>query len=153
MTAHPSGAHTFLVLSRATRAVETRALASIEDAGLCASDFGVLEALLHKGPLPVNALGKTVLLTSGSITTSVDRLTERGFVARKDDPSDRRVRIVSLTADGRRLIKSAFARHAADLDKIVTVLTGHERTTLVSLLRKLGRSADGSLGGELEEAS
>lgn len=152
MTANPSGAHTFLVLSRAARAVESRALASIEDTGLCASDFGVLEALLHKGPLPVNTLGRTVLLTSGSITTSVDRLAERGLVARKDDPNDRRVRIVSLTADGRRLIKSAFARHAADLDKVVAVLTAHERTTLVSLLRKLGRSVDASVG-ELEEAS
>ena len=80
MTSRPDGAHTFLVLSRATRAVETRALASIEDAGLCASDFGVLEALLHKGALPVNTLGKTVLLTSGSITTSVYRLAERGLV-------------------------------------------------------------------------
>jgi MarR family 2-MHQ and catechol resistance regulon transcriptional repressor len=152
MTARPSGAHIYLVLSRAARAMDGRALASIEDTGLCASDFGVLEALLHKGSLPVNALGKLVLLTSGSITTSVDRLVERGFVARKDDPNDRRVRIVSLTADGRRLIKSAFARHQTDLDAIVSALTVQERTSLVALLRKLGRSADGSLG-ELEEAS
>ncbi|HEY4217168.1 MAG TPA: MarR family transcriptional regulator [Gemmatimonadaceae bacterium] len=152
MTARPDGAHTFLVLSRATRAVEARALASIEDAGLCASDFGVLEALLHKGALPVNTLGKTVLLTSGSITTSVDRLADRGLVARQNDPTDRRVRIVSLTADGRRLIKSAFARHAADLDEIMSALTANERSTLVSLLRKLGRNADGTIDG-LEEAS
>jgi MarR family 2-MHQ and catechol resistance regulon transcriptional repressor len=148
----PSGAHTFLVLSRATRAVETRALASIEDVGLCASDFGVLEALLHKGALPVNTLGKTVLLTSGSITTSVDRLADRGLVARHNDPEDRRVRIVSLTPAGRRLIKSAYARHEADLDAIMSVLTGPERATLVSLLRKLGRGVDATVDG-LEEAS
>ena len=148
----PSGAHTFLVLSRATRAVETRALASIEDVGLCVSDFGVLEALLHKGALPVNALGKTVLLTSGSITTSVDRLAERGLVARQNDATDRRVRIVSLTPEGRRLIKAAYVRHERDLDEIMSVLTGAERAMLVTLLRKLGRGADGTLDG-LEEAS
>lgn len=152
MSARTSGAHLFLVLSRATRAVESRALASIQGTGLCGSDFGVLEALLHKGPLPVNALGKTVLLTSGSITTSVDRLTQRGLVARRDDPDDRRVRIVSLTPEGRRLIKAAFERHAADLDRVMSPLTVHERATLVTLLRKLGRSADAA-HGDLEEAS
>jgi MarR family transcriptional regulator, 2-MHQ and catechol-resistance regulon repressor len=139
VTPHPDGAHVFLVLSRAARAVEARALASIEDTGLCASDFAVMEALLHKGPLPVNALGKLVLLTSGSMTAAVDRLTERGLVARSEDAADRRVRVVALTAEGRRLIKPAFARHQADLDEVASVLTARERTALVSLLRRLGK--------------
>jgi MarR family 2-MHQ and catechol resistance regulon transcriptional repressor len=147
-----TGAHLYLVLSRAARAVEARALASIEDSGLCASDFAVMEALLHKGPLPVNALGKLVLLTSGSMTAAVDRLTERGLVARSEDANDRRVRVVALTAEGRRLIKPVFARHQSDLDDVAAVLTAHERATLVSLLRKLGKHADGTLGA-LEEAS
>lgn len=141
----PTGAYTYLILWRATRAVETRALGSIETTGLCASDFGVLEALLHKGPLPVNVLGKKLLLTSGSMTTSVDRLVSRGLVERRDDPDDRRVRVVALTATGRRLIKSAFARHETHLDDVVGVLTRDERTTLVSLLRKLGKHAGGSI--------
>ena len=145
MKRHPSGPHTFLVLSRAARAVEMRALASIGGTGLCASDFGVLEALLHKGPLPVNVLGKKVLLTSGSMTAAVDRLAERGLVARHEDPNDRRVRVVALTAEGRRLIKRAFAHHQADLENVVSVLTSPERSTLVTLLHKLGRGADGSL--------
>jgi DNA-binding MarR family transcriptional regulator len=92
------------------------------------------------------------LLTSGSITTSVDRLADRGLVARHNDPEDRRVRIVSLTPAGRRLIKTAYARHEADLDAIMSVLTGPERATLVSLLRKLGRGVDATVDG-LEEAS
>jgi MarR family 2-MHQ and catechol resistance regulon transcriptional repressor len=152
MKAVPTGAHMFTVLWRAARAMEARALASIDDTGLCASDFGVLEALLHKGPLPVNALGKKVLLSSGSMTAAVDRLTGRGLVERKDDPGDRRVRVVALTSAGRRLIKPAFERHEADLDSVVGVLTREERRTLLVLVRKLGRSADGTLD-ELEEAS
>ena len=143
----PTGTHTYLVLWRAARAVEARVLGSIQTTGLCASDFGVLEALLHKGPLPVNVLGKKMLLTSGSITTSVDRLVERGLVARKDDPADRRVRVVALTAAGRRLIKSAFARHETHLAGVVGVLTPGERATLVALLRKLGTHASGSPDG------
>ena len=136
------GVHIFLVLSRATRAVEARALASIAGTGLCASDFGVLEALLHKGPLPVNALGKKVLLTSGSMTAAVDRLVARRLVARNDDSRDRRVRVVALTPEGRRLIKSAFARHASDLDEVVSVLTETERSPVLALLKRLGQGAD-----------
>lgn len=153
MMAIPTGVHTWLVLWKAARAVETRARRSIDGAGLCASDFGVLEALLHKGPLPVNVLGRKVLLTSGSITTAVDRLARRGLVARHDDPDDRRVRRVSLTDEGRALITPVFDRHAADLEDVVSRLTADERTTLVALLRKVGKGAEGVVDGadELEE--
>jgi MarR family 2-MHQ and catechol resistance regulon transcriptional repressor len=140
--ATPTGAHTYLVLWKAARAMEARAIRSIEGTGLCASDFGVLEALLHKGPLPVNVLGRKLLLTSGSITTAVDRLEARGLVVRREDPDDRLVRRVELTAAGRRLIAPAFARHAADLERAVSVLAPAERATLVALLRKLGVSAE-----------
>ncbi len=152
MTRVPSGAHTFLVLSRAMRAMEGRAVQSIAGTGLCTSDFSVLEALLDKGPLPVNALGKKVLLTSGSMTAAVDRLTERGLVSRSDHPHDRRVRVVALTAEGRRLIKSAFARHRDDLERVMSILTRDERVTLVALLRKLGTGIDASVA-QMEEAS
>ena len=148
----PSGTRTWLILWKATRAVENCALRSIEDTGLCASDFGVLETLLHKGPLPVNVLGRKLLLTTGSITTAVDRLARRGLVQRKDDPGDRRVRLVELTPKGRQLIGPAFARHEDDLEKVVSVLTHEERATLVELLRKLGKAAEGMLD-DLDEAS
>ncbi|HTE43846.1 MAG TPA: MarR family transcriptional regulator [Gemmatimonadaceae bacterium] len=144
-SATPSGAHTWLVLWRATRAMEAHAHGSIVSMGLCASDFGVLEALLHKGPLPVNVLGKKLLLTSGSMTAAVDRLVARSLVERADHPSDRRVRVVALTAKGRKLITSAFARHESDLNAVVSILTRDERSNLVALLRKLGQRADGSL--------
>lgn len=140
----PSGVHLWLVLNRAARAVEARALESIGETGLCASDFAVLEALLHKGPLPVNTLGRKLLLTSGSITTAVDRLAARGLVRRVEDDADRRVRLVELTADGRRLIVPAFARHERDMERVAAeALTPRERLTLVNLLRALGTSAAG----------
>src|SRR3954470_7841718 len=117
----PSGAHTWLVLSKAARAVEARALDSIEDTGLGATDFAVLEALLHKGPMPVNTIGRKLLLTSGSITTPVGRLAARKLVARTDDPGDRRVRVVELTREGRKLIVPALARHEHDLEAVASV--------------------------------
>jgi MarR family 2-MHQ and catechol resistance regulon transcriptional repressor len=143
MTRAPSGAHTWLVLSKAARSMADRANESIAHTGLGTTDFAILEALLHKGPMPVNTIGKKLLLTSGSITTAVDRLVAKGFVARNDHPGDRRVRVVELTAAGRALIGPAYTRHEKDLEKIVSALTATERTTLVNLLRKLGTSAAG----------
>ncbi len=73
-----SSVHVLLVLWKAARAVESYAEKSITDLEMCGSDFAVLEALLHKGPLPVNEIGKKILLTSGSITVAIDRLEKRG---------------------------------------------------------------------------
>jgi MarR family 2-MHQ and catechol resistance regulon transcriptional repressor len=126
------------VLSKATRAVERNALASISGLGLGLSDFAVLELLLHKGPQPVNRIGRKVLLASGSITAAVDRLESRNLVHRTLDKTDRRARIVQLTAAGGRLIKQAFAKHALDMEETMAILRPREREELVVLLKKLG---------------
>lgn len=137
-----SGVHLWLVLWKATRAVEAQAHKSIQALGLCLSDFGTLEALLHKGPLPVNVLARKVLLTSGSMTAAVDRLEEGGWVERKPNPRDRRGRVVHLTGKGRRLTEKAFALHKADMEHVFSALPREERSTLVALLRKLGQGAE-----------
>ena len=139
-----SGVHIFLVLWKAARAVQTYAEKSITELALCGSDFGVLEALLHKGPLPVNEIGKKILLTSGSITVAVDRLEKRELVERRAHGTDRRARIVHLTKEGRKLITRAYAQHAADLEQLMSAsLTTTERATLIRLLKKIGYKAAG----------
>src|SRR4029434_7271151 len=85
-----SGVHVFLVLWKAARAAQAYAEKSISVLEMCGSDFAVLEALLHKGPLPINEIGKKVLLTSGSITVAVDRLEDRRLVERRAHGNDRR---------------------------------------------------------------
>lgn len=105
------------------------------------SDFAVLEVLFQKGPLPVNTIGHKVLLTSGSITTAIDRLESKQLVERRDDPSDRRARVVHLTEPGRLLISCAFAGHAAALEAVFAPLNAAERRSLVRLLKKLGYHA------------
>jgi len=138
-----SATHVWLVLSKATRAVERNAKSSIAGLGLGLSDFAVLELLLHKGPQLVNRLGRRVLLSSGSITTAVDRLEERGLVRRAVDPEDLRARIVQLTSTGRKLVERAFAKHAQDMEQTMAVLRPREREELVRLLKKLGLWAAG----------
>ena len=139
-----SGAHIWLVLWKAWEALKTRDLQSIEALGVCFSDFAVLEILLHKGPMPVNTIGRKVRLTSGSITTAVNRLEKKRFVERKSSAEDGRVAMVHLTAKGHAFIEQSFSQHAKRLDDMVSVLSPGERKTLLQLLRKLGKSVQGT---------
>src|SRR5207247_2342829 len=100
-TADISGTHLWLVLMKAHRTLERLATRSIELSEVGLSDFAVMEMLLHKGPQPVNEIGRRVELTSGAITTAVDRLESRGLVTREALETDRRARIVRLTARGK----------------------------------------------------
>jgi MarR family 2-MHQ and catechol resistance regulon transcriptional repressor len=134
----PSATHVWLVLSKAARAVEQNARNSVAGLGLGLSDFAVLEALLHKGAQPVNVIGKRVLLTSGSITTAIDRLESRNLVRRTPHPEDQRARLVQLTGRGKRLIENAFRQHALDMEETMAVLTPTERVELTRLLKKAG---------------
>jgi MarR family 2-MHQ and catechol resistance regulon transcriptional repressor len=137
-----SGVHVFLVLWKAASAVQAFAGKSISELEMCGSDFAVLEALLHKGALPVNEIGRKVLLTSGSITVAVDRLETKGLVERRAHETDRRARIVHLTKAGRKLIARVYADHAADMEKLASAsLTKEERKMLIRLLKKIGYEA------------
>jgi MarR family 2-MHQ and catechol resistance regulon transcriptional repressor len=136
-----SGIHLWLILWKTTRAVEQNALHSVSGLGLGRSDFAVLEILLHKGTQPVNVIGKKILLTSGSITTAIDRLEARKLVRRIRHPEDQRARLVELTKEGRTRIECAFRQHARDLEETVAVLTPEERLELIQLLKKLGTFA------------
>ncbi len=125
---------------KAHRALERVAIRSIETAGVGLSDFGVLELLLHKGSRPVNEIGRRIGLSSGAITIAVDRLAAQGLVVREPHPTDRRARIVCLSARGRRRAAALFAAHQAAMDEAGATLGTVERGTLVRLLKKLGTS-------------
>jgi MarR family transcriptional regulator, 2-MHQ and catechol-resistance regulon repressor len=127
---------------RALAQVDARSIAS---SGLGLSDFAVLEVLLHKGRLPVNTIGRNVMLTSGSITTAIDRLEKKRFVRRQACPKDRRVTYVTLTAAGRALIRRVFDAHASQLEIVFEPLSGAERSALATLLKKLGKHTESLL--------
>ena len=123
------------------RAVTRYAAAGIEETGLGLSDFGVLEVLLHKGPLPVNTIGPIVNLTPGSISLAVDRLFAKGLVSRVESADDRRVRIVALTPRGKDLIVSAFRTHSAQMKRVFSELSAKELRGLEVTLKKVGKRA------------
>ena len=133
--------HVWLVMMKAMRALTRYAAAGIEETGLGLSDFAVLEALLHKGPLPVNTIGPIVNLTPGSISIAVDRLVAKSLVSRAESDEDRRVRIVALTPGGRDLIVSAFREHSGQMKKVFCELSPGELRGLEATLKKVGKRA------------
>ena len=137
-----AGPHIRLILWKAAKAIEKVDKASIAQTGLGLSDFAIMEALLHKGPLPINQIGEKVLLTSGSMTAAVNRMENRGLVKRIQDPSDGRSFYVYLTKTGRKTIKDAFSKHKTNLEKISGVLSDEEQWELVRLLKKIGFFAE-----------
>ena len=133
--------HVWLVMMKAMRALTRYAAADIEETGLGLSDFGVLELLLHKGPLPVNTIGPIVDLTPGSISVAVDRLFAKGLVTRVESTEDRRVRIVALTPRGKDLIVSAFRKHSGQMKRVFSELSTKQLRSLEVMLKKVGKRA------------
>lgn len=140
-----SGIHLWLILWKAHDALQACAVGSINSLEMCLSDFGVLEILLHKGPTPINEIGKKLMLTSGAITASIDRLEKRGLVERVFCTKDRRARIVHLTKAGEALISETFESHKSDMEKACRSLSEEERELLIALLKKLGKDAQSLL--------
>ncbi|HEV7510541.1 MAG TPA: MarR family transcriptional regulator [Candidatus Acidoferrum sp.] len=133
--------HVGLVMMKAMRALTRYAADDIEETGLGLSDFGVLELLLRKGPLPVNTIGPMVDLTPGSISIAVDRLVAKGLVSRVESAEDRRVRIVALTLHGKDLIVSAFRKHSGQMKRVFSELDAEELRGLEVALKKVGKRA------------
>lgn len=128
----------YIKLMRASESVSARIHGHLVDAGLTMSQFGVMEALYHLGPLSQGELAKKILKSSGNMTMIIDNLEKRGLVKRERKAEDRRFYSVQLTAEGDRLIGSIFPRHAAKIIEEMNVLTGTEQEELSRLCRKVG---------------
>jgi MarR family transcriptional regulator, 2-MHQ and catechol-resistance regulon repressor len=144
------GIHVWLILMKAYGAIGAVAGKSIADSNLCPSDFYVLEILLHKGSLPVNTIGRKIMLTSGSISIAVDRLEKRKLVRRDPSVDDARVIYVSLTGAGHALIQRIFSRHARRMEEVFGPLSDEERLLLEELLKKVGKNAESLAASQAE---
>lgn len=149
--ADSSGTHLWLILMKAHRTLARHARQSIEALNMCFSDFAIMELLLHRGEQPVSAIGRRIELTSGAITTAVDRLEARGFVCRSSDSEDRRSRLVSLTKQGKAQISEVFAHHKRAMDRAASGLSKEEREKLIVLMKKLGLTAEQQLSESVDE--
>lgn len=129
----------YIKLMRAANSVSARLAGILDEAGLSGSQFGVLEALYHLGPLHQRALGEKILCSGGNITMVVDNLEKRRLARRERGTADRRVVTVHLTAAGRQVIQKIFPRHVANIVAQMSVLSRAEQDELGRLCRKLGK--------------
>jgi MarR family 2-MHQ and catechol resistance regulon transcriptional repressor len=138
----PEATHTLLVMLKVLRAIRQFAWPSILKEGWGESDFRILEVLLHKGPMPVNAIGPKVDLNPGSVSVAVDRLYKKGLVSRVESDSDRRIRTVSLTEKGRRVFLPIFRQHAALIKVAFQDVSPEEQRQMEAVLKRIGRRAE-----------
>jgi MarR family 2-MHQ and catechol resistance regulon transcriptional repressor len=138
----------YVKLLRASRAVLARVEPRLTSNALTVTQLGVLEALLHIGPLTQRELGRKVLTSAGNMTDVVDKLERRGFVQRTRKPGDRRAVNVELTEQGRDLIAGLFPLHAADIAQAMGGLNADELRALGALLRRLGLAAAAPLAAQ-----
>lgn len=134
---------TYIKLSRAADAVTTRINAHLLQHKLTISQFGVLEAVYHLGPMQTSELGHKILKSSGNMTMVVDNLEKRGLVRRQRRPDDRRCILIHLTKHGESLVADLLPTHVAGVVDAFAVLTPEEQHQLADLCRKLGRSQTG----------
>ena len=131
----------FIKLARAMNSMNaTLARHVAEDGDITMSQFGVLEALLHLGPLSQGDIGQKLLLSGSNVTTVIDNLEKRGFVKRTRRAGDRRVVDVELTESGRKLIARLFPAHARRITTLLSALTSKQQDQLGELCRTLGKS-------------
>lgn len=131
----------WVVLSRAYAAVAEHDRRDVARHDLTPGEFGVLEALYHKGPLLLGELRQKVLVSSGGVTYLVDRLEERGLAERRPCPEDRRATYAALTPAGESLIARIFPTHARHLERALSGLSEEEKERAIDLLKKLGHRA------------
>ena len=131
----------YVKLFRAGKAIIARLEPAASEAGLTLTQLGVLEAILHKGPLTQRELSRKVLTSAGNMTDVIDKLAARGLVARNRQPSDRRAVRVELTPAGHEAISGFFPTHARNIARAMSSLNAEELNELDRLLRKLGLAA------------
>ena len=129
---------TYIRLMRASDTVHTIATRDLAQYDLTASQFAVLEALYHIGPMCLSELAAKILKTSGNLTMVVSNLEKRGLAVRRQGANDRRFVTAEITEKGRQLIRQMFPEHVKEIVNIMRRLTPAEQATLGRLCRKLG---------------
>ncbi len=130
----------FIKLARAAETVSVRIHAVLPES-LTVTQFGVLEALHHIGPLCQSELADKLLKSGGNLTLVVDNLEKAGYVLRERDPADRRFVVVRLTEKGQSFITVLFPKVVANVTREMSVLSSTELADFGRLCKKIGVKA------------
>lgn len=130
---------TVTTLFRATNSIERIILEDVAQYGLNPSEFGALEVLYHKGPLPVQTICDKVLIASSSMSYVVENLIKKNYIVKVRKLDDKRIHIVHLTDTGKKLMDRIYPKHVAKLRQFIEILSMDEENTLQNLLKKIGK--------------
>ena len=128
----------YVRLMRAANAARTQASRHLGNTGLTLTQFAVLEALYHLGPMSLSDIAQKILTSGGNLTMVVGNLERLGLAHRQRCPEDRRMLIVVLSAKGKALIRKLFPEHADAIVEFMGALSAAEQEQLGDLCRKLG---------------
>ncbi len=134
----------YIKLVRAAESVSARVHEQLRESRLTFSQFAVLEAIYHLGPLCQRDLGAKILKSPANMTAVVDALEARGLVCRERDVEDRRYVNVSLTVEGHELLDQVLPAHMRRIAEEMSVLSPEEQHVLGELSRKLGKGRKGT---------
>ena len=141
----------FIKLMRASRAMQGMLEKALTEHGLTEIQLGILESLLHLGPMCQRALGEKMLTSAANVTLVVDQLEKRGWVKRERSVEDRRFLSVSLTGEGKKFIEKVFPSHVSNITEAFQALTAPEQEQLGELCKQLGLSLKRRQDGKAEE--
>jgi len=132
-------------VSRLARHLDRARKAAFTASGLESWEFDVLSALRRAGApyeLSPKALLQQTLVSSGTMTNRIDRLTLRGLVVRRTDPDDGRSIRVRMSDDGRDRVDRAIGELLQSEAKLLERLPRADQAQLAALLRTLGAGFD-----------
>ena len=129
----------YVKLLRASETVHSEATRTLAGESLSVSQFAVLEALYHVGPLCLSDLAHKILKTSGNLTMVVGNLEKNGLVTRQQSAEDRRFVSVAITEKGRKLMGRVFPGHLERIVALMNRLSPAQQDELGRLCRKLGK--------------
>lgn len=130
------------VILRAAQSIEEVVRKDVTCYGLNTTEFAVLEALYHKGRLPIQIIGKKILIASSSITYVVDKLEEKQFICRSGCENDRRIKYVSLTEQGRQLMNDIFPKHKKKMVQLFDHIGEQSLYDMNEVLKQIGKKAE-----------
>ena len=129
---------TYIKFMRAADSLSSRINFRLTKTGLSESQFNVLDALFHLGPLSQIDLAKKLLRSGGNMTMVVDNLEKRKFVERKRGTRDRRIFVVHLTPAGKKLMGKVLPQKVDAITKEIINLSKDEQYELQRLCKKIG---------------
>ena len=129
----------FVVLLKASKAVQDRTKKDISNYGMHTSEFTVLEALYSNGKQTIRQITDAVLINSGSITYVIDKLEVKGLLERKDCKEDRRVVHIHITDKGKQFMDEIFPKHQLVIEDIFSDIMEEEKKVLINLLKRVGK--------------